>query len=213
MNSLELTRHLYKRGYLSKEASIKIIRRRDELIKHAMEEFAKEAFSLPFGNAAKATKELASPMKGTLMAASSAKNIAPLLGLAGLVALGTTAAKVGLGTLADLRTKGDLKTSYANIFREYPELKEERGQVTKFFSMMSKYAPDLATNPIVAGTWVKQMMNQNVVDAKSIATLMDAQRSWEEIRSMKSPIVGFTQEFPRAETIFGKALLAHPGSS
>jgi hypothetical protein len=174
-----------------------------------MEEFTKEAI-FGWGNSqalaeAKATSALTP--KGGIMMGASMRNIAPLLGLAGLVALGTTAAKVGLGALSDVKTKGDLIVSFNNIFREYPELKEEKGQVAKFFAMMSKYAPDLATNPIVAGTWIKQVMNQNVVDPKNIASLMDAQNSWEEIRSMKSPLVGFTQELPRAETIFTKTLM------
>ena len=138
----------------------------------------------------------------------SARNLAPLLGLAGLVALGSTAAKVGLGALGDIKTGKDLAVSFNNVFNEFPELKEDRGQTAKYFKMMSKYAPSLASNPIVAGTWIKSMMDMNVVDPKSIHQLISAQSDWEDVRSMKSPLLSFTRDFPQTKDIFTKAVAA-----
>ncbi|MHC4644897.1 MAG: hypothetical protein ACYTBJ_05315 [Planctomycetota bacterium] len=221
MNSLELVRHLHDFGMIRKEAAVRVLRKRDKLIKAAMVDLTNEYFFekqaiLGFGgetkkyttHANKATLQaMRGAPKGGILAGASARNIAPLLGLAGLVALGTTAAKVGLGTLSDLKTKKQLGTSYKGLFKEYPEFKENKGQVTKYFQMMSKYAPSLATNPIIAGTWIKTVMNMNVVDPKNIHTLIEAQKDWEGIRAMKSPLIGFTQEFPRAGDIFSKALI------
>lgn len=215
MNSLQLTRHLHESGMLSKEAALRVLSVRQDLVKQATEEMTKQAiFGLnPRATAttAEAAKAVASGPRSirgsSALMGASARNIAPLLGLAGLIALGSTATKMGLNAVSDIKTKKDLNESFSGMFKEYPDMKEDRGQATKYFKMMSKYAPALASNPIIAGTWVKQMMNMNVVDPKNIAQLMDAQQSWEEIRALKSPLVGFTQEMPGAKTIFEKALV------
>ena len=216
MNSLQLTQHLYKVGSLSKIAAVRVLRQRDQLVKKAMEDWTKSYFgfekSAIFGSGwlsrggpppAPAGK---SPTKVVLP--QSLKNIAPLLALAGLVSLGTTGTRMGLGALADIKTSKELKRSYRDMFKEYPDLKEDKGQATKYFSLMSKYAPSLATSPILAGTWIKQMMNMNVVDAKNIHSLIEAQNEWEKVRTMKSPLVGFTQEMPRATDILKQVVSA-----
>lgn len=216
MNSLELTRYLHNQGFLRKEAAIRILGKRDELIKQATIDlteqyfgFGKYASSLPWSKATK--KPIPDVPKGVMMS-KSLKNLLPLLGLAGLVTLGSTAAKVGLGALGDLKTRGELDKSYAGIFKEFPDLKENRGQASKYFAMMSKYAPSLASNPLIAGTWIKQMMNMNVVDPKNIHALISAQSDWEDVRSMKSPLLSFARDFPQTKEIFQKAVTMGAGA-
>jgi hypothetical protein len=222
MNSLELTRHLHNHGFLRKEAAVRVLRRRNAMIKSAMIDLTNEYFGFEKkavsifgigkggGGASRAAEaaEKAALKKPTIAMGRSLRNIAPLLGLAGLVTLGSTAAKVGLGALGDLKTKGELEDSYAGIFKEFPDLKENKGQASKYFAMMSKYAPSLASNPIIAGTWIKQMMNMNVVDPKNIHALISAQSDWEDVRSMKSPLISFSRDFPQTRDLFSQAIAA-----
>lgn len=198
MNSLQLTRHLHSQGYLSKEAAVRVLRKRDDLIKQAMRQWAESYFGIE-----KTAAGTRSPVQFT----PSVKGLPGLLGLAGLVALGTTAAKVGLNALGDLKMKGQLNESYRQMFSEFPELKEDKGQARKFFSMMAQYAPALASNPVIAGTWVKATSDKNIVDPRDIQQLIESQQKWEDIRTMKSPILGFSQEMPRAGDIFEKSLI------
>lgn len=211
MNSVEITRYLYKKNYISKEAAMRILKSRNDLVKTATENMTNEIFGFK--------KEAIWPLSGKPPAAGAAppkpvptsikgpmKNILPLLGLAGLIAIGTTGAKVGLGTLSDIKLKQQVHESYGKMFQEYPELKEEKPRATKFFNMMARFAPVLASNPIVAGTWVKGTMDQNVVAPQSIQQLIEAQKEWEHVRSMKSPLVGVTKELPESTKIFERAL-------
>lgn len=220
MNSLDLIRDLHSRGLLRKEAAVRIVSKRNTLLKQAMIleteryfGFRKEAGILDFLHGSKPAAAAATRVPESLSFGKSMRNIAPLLALAGLVTVGSTAAKVGLGALGDLKTKNELDRSYGGMFNEFPDLSEDRPQATKYFDMMAKYAPALASNPLIAGTWVKQMMNMNVVDPKNIHSLIDAQAAWEDVHSMKSPLLSFTRDFPATKDILVKSLAMAPDGS
>ena len=214
MNSIEVTRYLYKKGYITKDAALRILKTRKDLIKEATEEMTNEIFGFkkeatwPFGGSTPPPGPPAppTPKRTPIDLKGSAKNILPLLGLAGLISLGTTGAKVGLGAVADSKMRDEVKDSYRRMFSEYPELKDERGSATKFFNMMARFAPVLASNPIVAGTWVKSTMDRNVVGPTEIKQLIEAQKEWENTQAMKSPLIGITREIPKSEEIFKKSL-------
>ena len=222
MNSVEVTQQLFLNGTITKEAAVRILTVQRKLIKEAYEDltcktfrFGKYAAWSPFGpSEADVKKIIEATMKAgkqvptkSISFAGSAKNILPLLGIAGLAALGSTAARVGINAVSDMHTSAEIKNSYQGIFREFPDLKEEKVQATKFFDMMAKFAPSLASNPIVAGTWVKQMLNSNVVDPKNIHSLIQAQADFEDVRAMKSPLVGFSREFPQVKDILRGAMV------
>lgn len=218
MNSVEVTRYMYQKGYISKEAALKILKHRNELVKEAVVQCTNEIFGFKktagwflqnFGKG-EAKGKLPLPEKGpkALAIGKTFKNILPLLGLASLVALGTTAAKVGLGAVSNIRTRGNIDESYKKMFREFPELSENKPQATKYFNMMARFAPALASNPLIAGTWVKGTMDANVVAPQSIQQLMEAQNEWEKIQTTKSPFSAFSQEMPPTKSIFEKAIMA-----
>jgi hypothetical protein len=215
MNSIEVTRYLYKKGYITKDAALKILKSRQNLVKEATEQmtnevfgFKKEAFSFPWGGGPPpAGPAPAVPKKNIIDFKGSAKNILPLLGLAGLISLGTTGAKVGLGAISDSRLRGSVRDSYEKMFSEYPELEDEKEKATKFFNMMARFSPVLASNPIVAGTWVKGTMDRNVVDPATIKSLIEAQKEWENTQAMKSPLIGITRELPKSDEVFKKSLM------
>ena len=92
------------------------------------------------------------------------------------------------------------------MFSEYPELGDEREKATKFFNMMARFAPVLASDPVIAGTWVKGTMDRDVVDPTSIKALIDAQKEWEGVRAMKSPLIGLSRELPKSDEIFKRSV-------
>lgn len=210
---------MYQKGYITKEAALRILKHRSELIKKATVDCTNEVFGFqkkgalnlfsfgkgetPKGKPSGAPKGGGGPVKML----PSMKNILPLLGLAGLIAAGTTVAKVGLGAVGDIRTRSKIDESYQQMFVEFPELAENKQQATKYFNMMAKFAPILAANPIVAGTWVKGTMDANVVAPQNIQQLMEAQNEWEEMRSMRSPFSAFTQEVPQTKTLLERSVI------
>lgn len=195
MTSIAIIEQLHHQGKITKEAADKLLQTRHDLIKEALEDATMKLFRLdPAMNKEASFMDV---LKERLL---------PVLGLAGLVAAGSAAVKTGINAVSDARTKNELKDSYSGIFQEYPELSKDKANATKFFSMMAKYAPSIASNPIVAGTWVKQMMNMNVVDAKNIKELIETQNSYEDVKAMKSPLISFTQELPRSQTLFEAAM-------
>jgi hypothetical protein len=214
MNSVEITRYLYKKGYITKEAALRILKTRNDLVKEATQDLASEIFGFKKEAVGKWPWSAKLPPVGAAPPAApvgpsygrAVRNILPLLGLAGLVAIGTTGAKVGLGALSDIKLKKEVQESYSKMFAEYPELREAKPRATKFFNMMARFAPVLASNPIVAGTWVKGTMDRNLVDPHSIQQLIEAQKEWEHTRSLKSPLIGVTRELPESASIFEKAM-------
>ena len=215
MNSVEVTRYLYQKGYITKEAALRILKTRKDLVKEATEEMTNEFFGFkkeavwPFGGSTPPPGPApapAAPKKSPIDLKGSARNILPLLGLAGLVSLGTTGAKVGLGALSDSHMRESVSKSYKEMFSEYPELQDDKKSATKFFNMMARFAPVLASNPIVAGTWVKSTMDRNVVGPTEIKQLIEAQKEWETTNAMKSPLIGITKEIPKSDEIFKRSI-------
>ena len=187
MNSLELTRHLYKSGFISKEAAVGILKRRDGLIKKAMEKYADEMFK-----EAQAGKVI----KGDPLFKKTLMNLLPIAGLAGIAAAGSTAAKFIASSAADAKLKNEVGRSYSQVFDQYPELKEDKDEATKHFNVMAKFAPALAANPLVAGTFIKGTMNMGHIGPETVRMLIEAQRSWEDIRERRSPVAGFVSALP-----------------
>ena len=195
MSSIAIIQQLVDKGMITKTAAEELQGLRHDLIKTVLEQETIELFRLdPAMNKEASFRDV---LKDRLL---------PVLGLAGLIAVGTAAAKTGVNALSDFQTKRELGKSYKGVFEEYPELEKDRENASKFFTMMAKYAPSIATNPIVAGTWMKQMMNMNVVDPRSIKELIEAQSSYEDVRAMKSPLVSWTQELPRTQSLFEAAM-------
>jgi len=221
VNAVEVTRKLYQDGILSKEAAVRVLKTHRRLVKEATIDLTDQIFGFNkyagmfIGDEEKlkklfqqSAKEMASSGGKSVLFGKSVKNLLPILGVAGLAALGTGLAHATTSAIHDLGTKKALGKSRQNVFKEFPELKEEKPKTNKYFDMIAKYAPALATNPIVAGTWVKQMINSGVVDPKNIHSLIQAQADWEDIHSMRSPILGLRAAIPQAQNLIRGAFVS-----
>lgn len=78
----------------------------------------------------------------------------PLLGAAGAGVAGTNEAINALGRAAQRR---QIEKSYRQIFDEEPALRDlPEENVREHFNLMARYAPTLASDPMVAASWVSQ---------------------------------------------------------
>lgn len=208
MDSLELTRHLHKNGLLTKEAAIRILKQRDGLIKKAVERHAEELFKTAAGGSAGKVPSRG----GRTLFTKSLQNLLPIAGLAGLAALGSAAAKFVATSAADTKLRMEVQKSYGKMFEQYPELKDYKDEATQHFNIIAKFAPTLASNPFVAGTFVKGTMEHGHVGPDTVRSLIEAQRSWEDVRERRSPITGFTTALPPASRMVETAFKIEPTS-
>jgi hypothetical protein len=223
MTSLELARRLYQEGTFTKEAALDVLRARERLIKQAL---AAEAHKL-WANLGRLSKEAGWLGRGTAAAAKSGffdklrsggltprgeggqwsdvgANLLKMLGIAGLSAGVTAGASALLRHRQDRALQGDIDRSYAKMFDEYEDLKRlPPEQVQRHFDVLARFAPSLAANPTVAGSFVTETTTRSLLDPKTIQTLAETQRRIDEMHERRSPFGG---HFDRGLSLAGKAL-------
>lgn len=192
MDSIKLAARCYNKGLLSKEAMIEVLKTRDRLIKEAISlrmgsrylgKGAKggEGFmgrlksSLGMGGVERASKG-AGGTPEPLEWSQAVGNLVKLLGAG--AALQGGAAGVGgiIKHRKDKELKGQIQESYGKMMKEYPKLQEkDRGKVSRHFGVLARYAPSLAADPMVAGSWVQSSVDMNFIDPDAIRRLSDTQ--------------------------------------
>lgn len=204
MNSLKLAARCYNKGFLSKEAFEDVLRVRERLIKEAVGRQIATRFAEAGRGAARNVGGFFKQLKGSLGfggmtrtpaaggamhpkargpgadAPSSWADVVANLGK--LLALGGAAgaASAGVTGIMQHRKQRDLKeqiqTSYGRMFKEYPALEEmDRQKVGRHFGVLARYAPSLAADPLVAGSWVKSTTQMDYIDPDAIRRLSDTQ--------------------------------------
>jgi hypothetical protein len=226
MNSLELTRRLYQEGTITKEAALDLLRVREKLIKQALAAEArqlwanltslmKEAGWLGRGAAAAAKSGLFDKLRrgGLTPGADAAKwsdvgaNLLKMLGIAGLSASATAGAGALFRHRRDRALQTDIESSYQQMFDEYKELKalppDQLERVRTHFGVLARFAPSLAADPTVAGSFVKDTATMGIIQPKTIQTLAETQRRIDEMHEGRSP---FGDHFDRGLSLAGKAM-------
>jgi len=227
MNSLELTRRLYQNGTVTKEAALELLRAREQLFKQALAaeaqklwgnlaSLSKEAGWLGRGAAATAKAGFFDKLRrgGLTPGADAAKwsdvgaNLLKMLGIAGLSAGATAGAGALLRHRRDRSLRADIDRSYQDLLEEYKaELKqmppEERERVPTHFGVLARFAPSLAADPTVAGSFVIDSATMGIIQPKTIQTLAETQRRIDEMHEGRSP---FGDHFDRGLSLAGKAL-------
>lgn len=188
MTSLELLDECERRGYLSKQAAAEVRQVRKRLIKQAM---GRSVASL-LGKLRKAPtpppKKAAGFMEKMRTGALTKNegqsgwsdvtaNLAKMLALAGMTA-GASAGISGLQRHSkDKALRAEIDTSYKKMFSEYPKLKEmDRGRVQRHFGVLARYAPSMAADPTVAGSWVQSTAQMGQVNTGDIKNLAETQQ-------------------------------------
>lgn len=109
------------------------------------------------------------------------------MALAGLAALTGGAVNVGSDAVDSIRSKMKHKSNLQAMLNEYPELKKEpKKDVSRIFRTLHKFNPDMASDPLVASSFVKRQLEFKDVgiqptDVKTLSevgkNLGDAKRS------------------------------------
>ena len=193
MTSLELLAECQRRGYLSKEAAAEVLATRERMIKAAR---MRRAFDFIRGirkapePVKKAPGFLEKMRRGGATAGDEAAkggwsdvaaNLAKMMALAGMTAGATAGVGSAMRHSRDKKLKKDIKSSYKEMFSEYPKLKEmDRGRVQRHFGVLARYAPSMAADPTVAGSWVQSTTQMGQVNTGDIKNLAETQRRIDE---------------------------------
>lgn len=201
MDSIKLAAHCYTKGLLSKEAMDEVLCVRERLIKEAIS--ANIGTSVA-GGAKKATSFLGKMRKslglgsiektrgGTgaspgLEWSQTVGNLVKLLG-AGAALQGGAAAVGGIiRHRQDNELKGQIKNSYTEMLKVHPKLQElNRSDVSRNFGVLARYAPSIAADPTVAGSWVANATMTGHVDPVSIKQLSETQNAIDRAHQERS---------------------------
>lgn len=120
-----------------------------------------------------------------------AMDVAPMAAGAGALgaALGLTQRAAGAGVGA---AKGSIQKSvnYKKMIEENPDLREADPNVTqKAFNTLHKFNPDYASDPMVAGTFVKNVVDQERIDIGTVNSLVQARKNLAD-RSGPTDLLG-----------------------
>jgi len=246
MTSLELVRELYRRGTLTKEAGVALLKKRESIIKQAMSRESTLLFRNLFSMSKEAGlgegfrslmgkgKEVAQKAEGLSGPGFFSKlriggatpaggdkpmshwgdvgaNLLKMIGIATLSAGATAGVSSLLKAKTDRELRKDIEQSYSKMFTEYPRLNEieesHPGKVRAHFGVLAKFAPSLAADPMVAGSFVQTAATQTVIDPATIKNLSETQRRIDEMQESHSPMAA---HFDRGITLARNAMM--PGS-
>jgi len=196
---------------MSKEAAAEVLQQRERLIKKEMGKYASRLFQSmrglprkePSGGLGGFFEKLKvggrtppPPIKGdppeTAGWSDVAANLGKMMALAGM----TAGATAGIGGLMrhsrDKKLKTEIDMSYKQMFKEHPVLKEleedDPGRVRRHFGVLARYAPSLAADPTVAGTWVTSTAQLGQIQPADIKNLAETQSRIDEAREDRGPM-------------------------
>ena len=203
MDSVKLAARCYNKGLLGKEAFEDVPQIRERLIKQAI---ARKVTGVFVGRASGKSGAFFGGMKKSLLGGGQAKvgkectvrqlhwndavgNLVKLLA-AGAALQGGASAYSGLTMRRkDKAMKGRIKESYGKMLKEYPDLGDlDKGKVSRHFGVLARYAPSLAADPLVAGSWVKSTAGMGYIDPDAIKRLSDTQSSIDKTHEGRSLI-------------------------
>ncbi len=113
-------------------------------------------------------------------------------GLATAAAVAAPLAIAGINKVISSVTDGLAKgKNFRAMMETTPELGEmDRVKVQKAFNTLQKFAPSLASDPSVAGTWVRRTADYDMIDHKSVSELIKAEKDLSQTRSGFLPELG-----------------------
>jgi len=129
-------------------------------------------------------------------AATSAVQYAPIPILAGLSGglMGGAAAlgKAGVRSVQDMYNKS---RAYKDMLEENPQLSEADPVLTeKAFSTLYRFNPAYAKDPLVAGTFVKNVIDQERMDIGTVSNLVQSHKLIQEAKGKGPTMANFFME-------------------
>jgi hypothetical protein len=227
MNSLQLIVECHKRGYLSKEAAEEVLVVRDRLVKEAFARqakvlvlelmdghFEKEAVKIPssilntFRGVPGKAKSMLGGIKDPIWAAATS-NLAKLMALGGGISAGGAGITAIQHSREDKAMRKKIEKAYPAMLKLHPDLNEHDPQrVRRNFQVLATYAPSLAANPVVAGTWSVEHAQRGRIAPQEIKALAETQTAID--RSAGKEKGQHFLAHPAARNIIGLATSSMP---
>ena len=234
MNSIELTRKLFAEGYMSKEASIEVLKARDKIINEALYKEATAFFKTAgIGNILRrwrggpatlgtSAQKANSGFWGKMQAGGKTPmrtdaegkrigagwsdvgaNMVKILALAGLTSAGAAGIDAVQRHRKDRNLQSEIERSYVTMQKTFPRIAEmDQANVRNHFEVLSRYAPSLAANPTVAGSFVSTQATRGIIDPAMVGALAKAQETIDKVRDQHgSHGLGFSSATGLASTI------------
>jgi len=221
--SIVAVRSLYERGFISKEAASRILRKREDLVKEAITNIFKARASRGgflgrlgenlVGRPARTRFGMTtSPASGPDYAQMLA-NVIKTVGVGGGLAAGAAGVQTGMRALSNIGAKGEIEKSRKEVVRALSSQGGEASTDTRkrhydqAFSVLAEYAPSIASNPVAATSIVANMTAQKpvggmpLIPSDLIKTLAETEGHIERSRAGK----GFNRPFRELH------LKGHPG--
>ena len=223
MNSLQLIVECHKRGYLSKEAAEDVLQVRDRLIKEAFTRqarrlvlelidghFEKEAGpKIPGASLISSLRGKAKSALGGIkdpVWAAATSNLAKLLAFGGGISAGGAGITAIQHSREDKALRKKIEKAYPAMLKLHPDLNEHDPQrVRRNFQVLATYAPSLAANPVVAGTWSVEHAQRGRIAPQEIKALAETQTAID--RSAERQHI---MAHPAARNIIGMATASMP---
>lgn len=103
-----------------------------------------------------------------------------------VLGLGLGAGVIAKQLYAPLADKYKAEEAYPEMFNKFPELKDvEPSKVDDYWNIMREYSPAMTHNPIVAGQFIKNMVDfgMNGIDHPTLKSIIDLQGANEKSMS------------------------------
>lgn len=165
-SSLALIGKLQRRNLLSKEAAAKVLAQREELLNRAIEKQAGVTFDA-IRRAAGAVKDapgnfLAKFRQGGRTDPSGGwsdvtSNLGKMLALAGLTTAATTGTSALVNKIHESKLNKRIEKSYSSLLKDEDIQEREKvnpGHTAAAFGILSRFAPSLAAEPLVAKPFI-----------------------------------------------------------
>jgi hypothetical protein len=213
MSSLQLLAECQLQGLLTKEAATEILELREAVVKRARMEKAAGlissmrgagskvkgglgefwgGFKRSFGHGRPTTGGGRPVIEGKVTQPGThwsdvAGNMAKYIMLGGLAVGGAAGAKALIQKPGQRRERKEIEKSYKQMFQDHPKLGEfDRHKVQRHFGVLARYAPSMAADPVVAGTWVKDKMEMGHIAAADIKLLAETQSQINKVKESKA---------------------------
>jgi hypothetical protein len=145
---------------------------------------------------------------------AQAHDVAPLLaGSVGLGALIGTATDYSGKAIDAIKKKAHKASSFKTMMNKNPHLSEaDPGEVEDAFNTLYRFNPAYAEDPLVAGTFVKNVLDQERVDIGTVSNLVGAHKQITEANKRRSGKEFFMNKVPMGAMSAGGGSIGGPNS-
>ena len=215
MPSIAAVQSLYQRGFITKKAAVRILARREDIIK--------KAFDMPWIGAMFGKKPSMFSRATHSNAAEILGNIAKTVGVGTGLAAGAAGVHAGIRAIGDVGLRKRIEHSRKEVIQNLSssgataDTDTQKAHYDRAFGVLAEYAPSLAENPVVATSIVKHIMGSATVgkapifSPELIKNMVDIEANVERGRTGRGLSRGFAESHAKPGALQLGSTLAGAG--